>query len=332
MKTIITGFAGQTGSSLAEFLLDNVDCEVHGIVRYRSDLSNVVHIKDKVLLHDCELRDAYNVNKIISKVKPDRIFHLAATSFVRSSFDQPSEVINNNVNSQINILNAVKDIVPDCKVQIASTSECYGKVFEDEIPIKESNALRPLSPYGVSKVAQENIAYQYHLAYGLNTYITRTFNHFSHRRGDAFVESSFCRQAAEAEAGLREPTIYHGNLDSVRDYSDARDIARAYWLATERCRPGEPYNISSNKCISIGEVLETIKDLCEVPLGSKVDPNRLRPSDVVLLHGDSSKFRDETGWEPEITFEQSIKDLLNYWRFKIKIIKEQIEYERNLNG
>lgn len=319
MKAIITGIAGQTGSYLAEYILKNhKDWEVHGTIRYRSDITNIRHILNDVKLHDCDLRDAHNVERMISTVKPDRVFHLAATSFVRSSWDQAAEVINNNVTSQVNVMEALVRHRPDAKATVACSSEQYGKVDPSEAPIKETNQLRPLSPYAVSKIAQENLAYQYMQSYDLNVVVTRTFNHCSARRGDAFVESSFCKQVAMIEAGLQSPVIYHGNLDSIRDYTDAYDIARAYWMAVEQCNPGEPYNVCSGKSITIGDLLDMVISLSNVDVKKVQDPARMRPSDVTLLIGDSTKFRKLTGWQPEISFKDTINALLNEWRNKVK--------------
>lgn len=324
MRVLITGIAGQTGSHLADYILsEHPNWKVHGTVRYRSDLSNIEHCRDKLLLHDCELRDAHNVNKVICAIKPDRVFHLAATSFVRSSWDQPADIIHNNAISQINLFESLLLHAPDAKVQVACSSEQFGKVEEHEVPITEENALRPISPYAVSKCAQENLAYQYYQSHGLHTIITRTFNHTGPRRGDAFVESSFSRQVAEIEAGLRDPVIYHGNLNSVRDYTDARDVAKAYWQAVEKCNPGEPYNICSSMRISIGQLLDLFIGLSNYDGEIKkiVDPARLRPSDVTLLYGDSTKFKTATGWTPEHSLERTMGDLLEAWRKKISIIK-----------
>jgi GDP-4-dehydro-6-deoxy-D-mannose reductase len=318
-KVLITGIAGQTGSHLADYLLEThaSNWEVHGTIRYRSDLTNIKDILDLVALHDCDLRDAHNVEKMIAKIKPDKVFHLAATSFVRSSFDQAAEVINNNVTSQVNVMESLLRHNPHAVMQIACTSEEYGLVKPEETPITENNPIRPLSPYGVSKVAQEKLGYQYNQSYGLKVIITRTFNHCGPRRGDAFVESSFCKQVAMVEAGKQEPVIYHGNLESVRDYTDARDVVEAFWLATEKCPPGEPFNICSGKGITIEQLLDNILSLSNITIQKRPDPDRMRPSDVKLLIGDSSKFRDLTGWEPRIPFKQTMNDLLEAWRKKI---------------
>ena len=323
-KVLITGIAGQTGSHLADYVLENhPDWEVHGTVRYRSDLTNIQHCTDNLHLHECELRDAHNVNRVVEAVKPDRVFHLAATSFVRASWDQPADIINNNVNSQVNLFEALVRYAPKAKVQVACSSEQFGEVFEHEVPITEDNELRPISPYAVSKCAQENIAFQYNRSYGLHTIITRTFNHTGPRRGDAFVESSFSKQVALIEAGLQAPLIKHGNLDSVRDYTDARDVAEAYWVAVDKCNPGEPYNICSNMRISIGDLLQLFVDLSDFDgeIKTEVDPARLRPSDVILLYGNSDKFHAQTGWLPKYSLEDTMGDLLKAWRRKVSIIK-----------
>lgn len=208
---------------------------------------------------------------------------------------------------------------PGARIQIACSSEQYGLVLEDETPIKETNPLRPLSPYGVSKCAQEFLAQQYNHSYKLHTVITRTFNHTGPRRTEAFVESTFCEQIAAIEAGLREPVIRHGNLDAVRDYSDARDIARAYWMAVNHCTPGEPYNICSNTRITIGNLLDTLIGLSHVKnVRKEQDPDRMRPSDVVLLYGDCQKFQAQTGWAPRYTLESTMRDLLDAWRRRYK--------------
>jgi len=317
-RALITGVAGQTGSHLADYLLEHhPSWEVHGTTRYRSDLTNIKDILNKLHLHDCDLRDAHNTDKVIEKIKPDKVFHLAATSFVRSSFDQAAEVMNNNTTSQINVMEALLRHKKDAVLQLACTSEEYGLVKPEETPIKETNPIRPLSPYGVSKVAQEKLGYQYHQSYGLKTIITRTFNHCGPRRGDAFVESSFCKQVAMIEVGKQEPIIYHGNLDSVRDYTDARDVVAAFWLATERCNPGEPYNICTGEGITIGKLLDDIVSLSTVTIRKQPDPARMRPSDVLLLIGDSTKFREKTGWEPKIPFKQTMNDLLEAWRSRV---------------
>ena len=217
-------------------------------------------------------------------------------------------------NFTINNTNAY--VVEGCCVHNCS-SEQYGMVKPEETPIKETNPIRPLSPYAVSKIAQEKLSYQYNASYGLRAIVTRTFNHCGPRRGDAFVESSFCKQVAMIEAGKKEPIIHHGNLDAVRDYTDARDIVEAYWLATEHCPPGVPFNVCSGEATSINKLLDDILSLASVTVRKQQDPARMRPSDVLLLLGDSTKFRELTEWKPRIPFKQTMNDLLEAWRKRV---------------
>ncbi len=205
----------------------------------------------------------------------------------------------------------------DPVIQIACSSEEYGLVLPDEVPIRETNPLRPLSPYAVSKVAQDMLAYQYFRSYGLKTIRTRGFNHTGPRRGDVFVTSNFAKQIASIEAGLQEPVIRVGNLDAVRDFTDVRDMVRAYWLAVEKATPGEVYNIGSDTGITIRELLQRLVAMSEARLEIEIDPERLRPSDVEVLISDSSKFRAATGWKPQLPIETTLRDLLDHWRQRV---------------
>ena len=190
-------------------------------------------------------------------------------------------------------------------------------VYPNEVPIRETNPLRPLSPYGVSKVAADKLGCQYHMSYGLKTVVTRAFNHTGPRRGDVFVTSNFSKQVAEIERGLKEPTIYVGNLDARRDFTDVRDIVKAYWLAVTKGEYGEVYNICSGETRTIQSVLDLLLSMTDKKIEIKQDPSRMRPSDVEVLHGDYSKFKERTGWKPEIPFEKTMADLLNYWRERV---------------
>jgi GDP-4-dehydro-6-deoxy-D-mannose reductase len=210
-------------------------------------------------------------------------------------------------------------------VQIACSSEQYGLVHPEETPIKETNPLRPLSPYAVSKVAQDYLGYQYFQSYGLKAVRTRGFNHTGPRRGQVFVTSNFCSQVAAIELGLQKPVIHVGNMEAIRDFTDVRDMVRAYWLAVTRAKPGEVYNIATGKGIHIREMLELVLSFSRVEVRTEVDPARLRPSDVEILIGDSSKFRADTGWEPKIPFEQTVRDLLDYWRKVLAARKARLQ-------
>lgn len=313
-RVLVTGITGFVGSFLAEYILENhPEIKIFGTMRWRSRPENVEHIKNKLHLIECDLTDASSVRKTIERIKPDWIFHLAAQSFVPTSWHAPSDTMTTNAIGQINVFEALRELKKDTKVQIAGSSEEYGMVYSDELPIKETNPLRPLSPYGVSKVAQDLLGYQYFMSYKMPIIRTRAFNHSGPRRGEVFVESNFAKQIASIERGLQEPVIKVGNLEAKRDYTDVRDIVRAYWLVLEKGIPGEVYNISSGKYYQIGEVLEKLLSLSKVKIKVEQDPARLRPSDVPVLLGDNSKFKKATGWKPEIPFDQTLKDILEYW-------------------
>lgn len=319
MRCLITGVAGFAGSHMVEFLLKQKGIQIFGVDRWHMRTDNINHLLDKFDYREFDLTDFSSVMKVLERTKPDKIFHLAAQSFVPTSWNAPAETLNTNILGQLNIFEAVRQLHLDPWIQLACSSEEYGMVYPDEMPIKETNQLRPLSPYAVSKVAQDLLGYQYCQSYKLKTVRTRAFNHTGPRRGENFVTSNFAKQIAEIEKGKHEPIISVGNLDAKRDFTDVRDIVRGYWLATEKCEPGEVYNICSNTTISIKDMLNTLigfskmKDTIKV----KEDSDRLRPSDVMILYGDNSKFMKQTGWKPEISFEQTMEDLLNYWREKI---------------
>ena len=318
MRALITGITGFAGSHLAAFLLsEHPEVEVFGTYRWRSRRENIGEIEGSVKLIEADLRDYSSVHAMLEEYRPDFIFHLAAQSFVPSSWTGPNETLTTNIVGQTNLFEAILRLKIDPVVQIACSSEEYGLVLPDEVPIKESNPLRPLSPYAVSKVAQDMMGYQYHQSYGLKAIRTRGFNHTGPRRGDVFVTSNFARQLALIEAGQRDPVIRVGNLDAVRDFTDVRDMVRAYWLAVNHATPGEVYNIASGDGITIQELLDRLIGLSTAQVTVETDPARLRPSDVEILVGDSSKFRSVTGWEPQIPFEQTLSDTLDYWREQI---------------
>jgi len=323
MRALITGMTGFAGSHLAEYLLaEHPDVEVFGTYRWRSRMDNVEHLRSKVKLLEADLRDYTSMYNALERSRPDFIFHLAAQSFVPSSWTAPNETLTTNIAGQTNLFEAIRSLRLDPVVQIACSSEQYGLVLPDEVPIKETNPLRPLSPYAVSKVAQDYLGYQYFQSYGLKAIRTRGFNHTGPRRGQVFVTSNFCSQVAAIELGLQEPVIRVGNIEAIRDFTDVRDMVRAYWLAVNHGKPGEVYNIATGHGIRISELLNRIIALANVEVKIEVDPERLRPSDVEILIGDSSKFRADTGWEPRIPFEQTVSDLLDYWRRTLTVRKQ----------
>ncbi|PYI52119.1 GDP-mannose 4,6-dehydratase [Paenibacillus flagellatus] len=313
MKALVTGISGFVGSHMAEYLLRQ-GVEVVGTIRNRSRMEHIRHLLKDIRLVECELRDPFSVETLIDDVRPDLIFHLAAQSFVPTSWNSPIDTIHNNVAGQVNIFEAIRRFGLDTKMQIACSSEEYGHVEANEVPIKETNPLRPLSPYAISKVAQDYLGYQYYKSYGLHVIRTRTFNHTGPRRGENFVTSNFAKQIADIEKGKKPPVLHVGNLEAKRDFTDVRDVVRAYWLALEKGEPGEDYNIASGTCCTIAEMLALLLSFSKEKIEVKTDPSRLRPSDVEILLGDYEKFHKRTGWRPEIPFEQTMRDLLDYWR------------------
>ena len=318
MRVLITGITGFAGSHLADFLLaEQPEVEIHGLCRWRSRRENIAHLGERIHLIEGDLRDEASLRRVMAEVRPEVIFHLAAQSFVPTSWRAPTETLTTNIAGQSNLFEAVRAEGIDPVIQIAGSSEEYGLVLPDEVPIRESNPLRPLSPYAVSKVAQDMLAYQYFRSYGMKTVRTRGFNHTGPRRGDVFVSSNFAKQIASIEAGLQEPVIRVGNLDAERDFTDVRDMVRAYWLAVTKATPGEVYNLGSGRKITIRALLDLLLSMSEAEVTVEIDPDRLRPSDVEVLLADSSKFRRETGWEPIIPLETTLSDLLDFWRRRV---------------
>jgi GDP-4-dehydro-6-deoxy-D-mannose reductase len=279
-------------------------------------MDNIQHALDRIQLRECDLRDAFSVRDVIEEVKPDRIFHLAAQSFVPTSWTAPTESLVTNIVGQLNIFEAVRKTGLQPLIQLACSSEEYGLVHDHELPITEDNPLRPLSPYAVSKVGQDLLGYQYFMSYHMPIIRTRGFNHEGPRRPPVFVLSDFARQVTEIERGVRPPVLRVGNLDAQRDFTDVRDMVRGYWLALEKGRPGEVYNLCSGHSYSVREVLDLLLGFTKLKIKVEQDPRRLRPSDVPVLRGDCTKFTRETAWQPEIPFEQTVEDTLAYWRVR----------------
>ena len=318
MRVLITGITGFVGSYMAEYALAR-GAEVFGSSRWRSKTENIEHLRSRITLIESDLRDMSSVRALVEISRPSHVIHLAAQSFVGASWQAPAETLSTNTVSQINLLEAIRGLKLSPRFLTAGSSEEYGCVFEDELPITETNPLRPLSPYAVSKVAQDLMGYQYFKSYDLPIVRTRAFNHTGPRRGDVFVESNFARRVAEIEAGLCEPAVHVGDLRPRRDYSDVRDIVRGYWLVLQRGEPGEVYNLCSGRSWSIQHVLDFLLSLSTVKgIAVKTDPVRLRPSEVMVFEGDASKIEKATGWRAEIPFERTLTDLLDYWRERVR--------------
>ncbi len=316
-KVLITGITGFVGSHLAEYLVTQKNVQLYGLYRHRSIVDHIESIKDKIVLVDADLMDSHSLYTTIAEMKPDVIYHLAAQSFVPTSWGSPAITLEVNIVGSANLFEAVRRASIDPVIQIACSSEEYGMVYPNEVPIKETNPLRPLSPYAVSKVAMDYLGYQYFESYKLRIVRTRGFNHTGPRRGETFAESTFSKQIALIEKGKQEPVIFVGNLEAERDYTDVRDMVRGYALAVGKCDPGEVYNICTGKAFRMRAVLDMLLSFSTVKVEVKQDPARMRPSDVPILIGDNSKFVAKTGWKPEIPFEKTMKDLLDYWRARV---------------
>ncbi len=318
MRVLITGITGFVGSHMAEYALLR-GAEVFGSYRWRSKTENIDHLRSTITLIESNLRDLSSVRGLLETANPDYVVHLAAQSFVGASWQTPAETLTTNIICQLNLLEALRALKLSPRFLVAGTSEEYGLAYPEELPIKETNPLRPLSPYAVSKVAQDMMGYQYFKSYGLPIIRTRAFNHEGPRRGDVFVTSNFAKQVAEIEAGLREPVIHVGDLKPRRDYSDVRDIVRGYWLLLQRGEPGEVYNLCSGRSWAIQQVLDfLLAESTAKGIAVQTDPSRLRPSDVMLLEGDPTKIERATGWKVEIPFERTLRELLDYWRQRIR--------------
>lgn len=315
-KALITGITGFAGSHLAELLLKE-GYEVYGTCRPRSKTEYIDHIKNKIHLEDADVLDSHSLHSIMVQMKPDYIFHLAAQSFVQSSWASPATTMEVNTVGSVHLFEAVRRAEISPVIQIACSSEEYGLVHPNEVPVKEENPLRPLSPYAVSKIAMDYLGYQYHQSYGMKIIRTRGFNHTGPRRGEVFATSNFARQIAEIEKGKKEPVIEVGNLEAQRDWTDVRDMVRGYLLTVQKCTPGEVYNICSGKGVKVSDMLNLLLSFSKVKVKIRQDPKRMRPSDVPILIGDNTKFKKQTDWEPQIPFERTMEDLLNYWRERV---------------
>lgn len=316
MKALITGISGFVGSHLAEYLLENRSWTVAGTVY--GPVNNIGHIQDRLELFPLELSELDTVVQLLEDSRPDFIFHLAAQPVVSLSRIDPWNTLANNIRMQLNFLEAMHRIGLKGRILVVGSSEEYGLVYPDELPVGEGNAFRPVNPYAVSKIAQDMLGLQYHLNHGLDVVRVRPFNHIGPRQSPGFVTPDFAKQIAEAEHGLRPPVMKVGNLKAMRDFSDARDVVRAYTLLMERGISGEVYNVGSGKAWAIQEVLDTLLGFARVEIAVEHDPARMRPSDMPIVVADITRLRQCTGWEPQISFEQSLRDVLAYWRQRVQ--------------
>jgi len=320
MRVLVTGITGFVGSHMADYLLTLPKTEVYGIKRWSSRMINVRHLEGKVNFLTCNILDPYAVRSVLEKIRPEKIFHFAAESFVSPSWEMPDLYFQTNIQGTLTFLEAIRRMRLDCVFHVAGSGEEYGLIHENEIPITEESPLRPINPYAVSKVAQDFLCYEHFMSYQIKTIRTRAFNHEGPRRDNVFALASFAYQIVRIEQGLQKPVLRVGNLEPKRNFTDVRDMVKAYWLATEKCIPGELYLIGTDQVYTIGQCLEQLlalspqKDKIEV----KKDPALIRPTDVPLLVGDYTKFKKRTGWEPEIPFSKTLQDILDYWRNFVK--------------
>ena len=315
------------GSHLADFLLNNTDWEIHGLIRWRSPLDNIENLienindENRVFLHYGDLRDPQSINKVVSEIVPDYTFHLAAQSYPKTSFDAPLDTYETNISGTSTLLEAIKIYSKKSLVHVCASSEVFGRVPKEKTPINEECSFHPASPYAISKVGTDLVGRFYAEAYDMKIMTTRMFTHTGPRRGDVFAESTFAKQIALAEEGIIRPIIKVGNLKSMRTIADVRDAVRAYYmLLTINPVPGSYYNIGGSYSCEIEKILQDLINLSPLKNEIKVvvDKNRLRPIDADLQIPDTSKFKKHTGWEPEIPYEKTILDLLNYWRDNVK--------------
>jgi GDP-mannose 4,6-dehydratase len=331
-RALITGVTGMVGSHLADFLLANTDWEIHGMTRWRSPLNNISQLLDRINRQDRahliygDLRDALSISHVVRTVKPNYVFHLAAQSFPKTSFDAPLETLDTNIQGTNRILEALRQEAPNAVIHVCASSEVFGRVPKEKLPINEECAFHPASPYAISKVGTDLIGRFYGEAYGMKVMTTRMFTHTGPRRGDVFAESSFAKQIALIERNVIPPVIRVGNLASLRTFADVRDAVRAYYmLVTVNPIPGEYYNIGGAYTCTIEQMLQTLISMSSVSgIEVRVDPMRLRPMDADLQVPDTAKFTKHTGWKPEISFQQTMSDLLEYWRQRTTDVAERL--------
>jgi len=316
LRALITGISGFVGSHLAEFLLAHTDWQVAGTVYGRLD--NIVHLRDRLSLYPVELSRLEVVRFIIEETQPDYVFHLAAQPIPALSRHDPWFTLENNIRVQLNVLEAVSQMGLPSRVLVVGSSEEYGQIAPDDLPLDEDTPLRPTSPYAVSKVAQDYLGLQYHLSNGVAAIRVRPFNHIGPRQRRGFVAPDFASQIAEIEAGLRPPQVAVGELDVARDFSDVRDIVRGYYLALTKGQPGEVYNLGAGRSHSVRELLQILIELSGREIATVQDPTRVRPVEAPEMVADCTRLRDHAGWQVEIPFEQSLRDVLDYWREQVR--------------
>jgi GDP-4-dehydro-6-deoxy-D-mannose reductase len=309
---LITGITGFAGGHLAAYLLGQGDVEIYGVAY--DEGYGLGHLGRPVPLVIADLRDPQVVEDVLLDVEPDHIYHLAAQAYVPTSWQDPWGTFENNVRPELNMFQVMVRERLAARLLVVASNEVYGVVSPDRLPVDENTLLEPNNPYGVSKVAQDLLARQYFLSHGVDVIRARAFNHLGPRQSPQFVAANFARQIAESEAGLREPVVRVGNLEAQRDFTDVVDVVRAYALLMEKGQSGEAYNIGSGQPRSVQSLLDTLLKMSSVEIRVEQDPTRMRPADVPIIYGDITKLRADTGWEPTVPFEESLRRVLAYWR------------------
>lgn len=325
-RALITGITGMVGSHLAEYLIEHTDWEVDGMCRWRSPLNNLetlvprINAGDRVRLLYGDIRDTLAVQDIVRKSTPDYVFHLAAQSYPRTSFESPLDTLDTNIQGTARLLEALRITAPNAVIHVCASSEIFGRVPKDKIPIDEECGFHPASPYAISKVGTDLIGRYYAEAFDMTVMTTRMFTHTGPRRGDVFAESTFAKQIALIEAEMIPPVLKVGNLDSLRTIADVRDAVRAYYmLVTINPTAGAYYNIGGTHSCTVRDILNTLLSYSAMKddISIETDPDRIRPVDADLQVPDTRKFIDHTGWAAEIPFDQTMRDLLEYWRTRV---------------
>ena len=316
VRALITGMNGFAGSHLADFLLTQPDMEIFGAGI--GDTSNLRHLAGHVTFIPGDLTDSQFVAALLGQSQPARIYHLAGQAFPPVSWQDPWTTLEINIHAQVNVLHAAARGQSSARILVIGSMDEYGRIEPRNLPIAEETPLRPDSPYGVSKIAQDFLGLQYFLSHQLAIVRVRPSNHIGPRQNEQFVTSNFAKQIVEIESGARAPVLRVGNLDAQRDFTDVRDMVRAYYLALERGTPGEVYNIGSERAVTIQSVVEMLLKQSRAAIRIEQDPARLRPSDTPVLCCNAAKFRAQTGWTPTIPLEQSLRDILDYWRSQVK--------------
>ncbi len=326
-RALITGISGMVGSHLADFLLEKTDWDLYGTCRWRSPLDNVQQLlpranaKDRLWFLYADLRDYISLQNAVEEARPDYVFHLAAQSYPTTSFTAPIDTYDTNIQGTARLLEALRKCRSiDPVIHVCASSEVYGRVPKERVPISEECSFHPASPYAISKVGTDLVGRFHAEAYGQKVMTTRMFTHTGPRRGDVFAESSFAKQIAMIESGQIPPVLKVGNLESLRTWSDVRDAIRAYYmLVTVNPQTGAYYNIGGSHSCTIGEMLKhLLSKSARKDIEVQVDPARLRPIDADLQVPDTRKFQAHTGWRPEIPFEKTMQDLLDYWRGRVR--------------